>query len=123
MTSVMKSMRLARYLLDAAKKSKIVPRQFLGSSFGIHSESGRSTMSEDPHNGHSRSRGKRKYNTLNQDTPYNLVFLRHGQSTWNRDNRFIGWTDTPLTNDGVLEARVAGQMLKRSGALFDEVHT
>jgi bisphosphoglycerate-dependent phosphoglycerate mutase family 1 len=40
-----------------------------------------------------------------------------------RDNRFIGWTDTPLTDDGVLEARVAGQMLKRSGIRFDEVHT
>jgi bisphosphoglycerate-dependent phosphoglycerate mutase len=61
--------------------------------------------------------------SLNKDTPYNLCFVRHGQSTWNRDNRFIGWTDTPLTDDGVLEARVAGQMLSRSGMLFDEVHT
>jgi len=66
---------------------------------------------------------KSGYETLNCDTPYNLVFLRHGQSTWNRDNRFIGWTDTPLTEDGVLEARVAGQMLEKSGVLFDEVHT
>lgn len=49
--------------------------------------------------------------------------MRHGQSTWNRDNRFIGWTDTPLTDDGVLEARVAGRMLCKSGMLFDEVHT
>lgn len=55
--------------------------------------------------------------------PYNLVFLRHGQSTWNRDNRFIGWTDTPLTEEGVLEARAAGQVLLRSGIQFDEVHT
>jgi len=66
---------------------------------------------------------KREYNSLNNETPYNLCFLRHGQSTWNRDNRFIGWTDTPLTDDGVLEARVAGQMLQKSGILFDEVHT
>jgi len=66
---------------------------------------------------------KRNYNTLNSETPFNLCFLRHGQSTWNRDNRFIGWTDTPLTDDGVLEARVAGQMLRKSGMLFDEVHT
>ena len=65
----------------------------------------------------------RKYSTINCDTPFNLCFLRHGQSTWNRDNRFIGWTDTPLTDDGVLEARVAGQMLHKSGILFDEVHT
>jgi len=60
---------------------------------------------------------------LNDGTPYNLCFVRHGQSTWNRDNVFIGWADTPLTDDGVLEARVAGQMLQKSGMLFDEVHT
>lgn len=65
----------------------------------------------------------RQYNSLNCQTPFQLCFLRHGQSTWNRDNRFIGWHDTPLTDDGVLEARVAGQMLQKSGILFDEVHT
>jgi len=61
--------------------------------------------------------------TLNTATPYNLIYLRHGQSTWNRDNRFIGWTDTPLTSDGVLEARVAGKILKDSGVQIDVVHT
>jgi hypothetical protein len=66
---------------------------------------------------------QREFTSINAQTPYNLCFLRHGQSTWNRDNRFIGWTDTPLTDDGVLEARVAGKMLKNSGILFDEVHT
>ena len=71
----------------------------------------------------SESSGQRKFTSINNDTPYNLCFLRHGQSTWNRDNRFIGWTDTPLTEDGVLEARVAGQMLANSGMKFDEVHT
>ena len=65
----------------------------------------------------------RTFHSLNTATKYNLCFLRHGQSTWNRDNRFIGWTDTPLTDDGVLEARVAGQMLARSGMKFDEIHT
>lgn len=66
---------------------------------------------------------QREFTSINAQSPYNLCFLRHGQSTWNRDNRFIGWTDTPLTDDGVLEARVAGKMLKNSGILFDEVHT
>lgn len=70
-----------------------------------------------------RQEQTRDFTTINRSTPYNLCFLRHGQSTWNRDNRFIGWTDTPLTDDGVLEARVAGKMLKNSGILFDEVHT
>ena len=68
-------------------------------------------------------RQARSFVSINNDTSYNLCFLRHGQSTWNRDNRFIGWTDTPLTDDGVLEARVAGKMLKNSGIRFDEVHT
>jgi hypothetical protein len=66
---------------------------------------------------------KREFTSINNETPYTLCFLRHGQSTWNRDNRFIGWTDTPLTDDGVLEARIAGKMLANSGILFDEVHT
>jgi len=65
----------------------------------------------------------KNFTSINTTTPYQICFLRHGQSTWNRDNRFIGWTDTPLTEDGVLEARVAGQMLAKSGMLFDEVHT
>jgi 2,3-bisphosphoglycerate-dependent phosphoglycerate mutase len=66
---------------------------------------------------------KRSYNSLNQNTGFDVCFVRHGQSTWNRDNRFIGWTDTPLTDTGVLEARMAGQMLRQAGMLFDEVHT
>lgn len=71
-----------------------------------------------PHNDHHQF-----FHSLNEDTPFQLCFLRHGQSTWNRDNRFIGWTDTPLTDDGVLEARIAGQMMRKSGIRFDEVHT
>ena len=54
---------------------------------------------------------------------YFLILSQPKQSTWNRDNRFIGWHDTPLTDDGVLEARVAGRMLQESGMRFDEVHT
>jgi hypothetical protein len=70
-----------------------------------------------------QQRQVRSFQSLNKDTAFNICFVRHGQSTWNRDNRFIGWTDTPLTDDGVLEARVAGQMLQQSGIHFDEVHT
>ncbi len=69
------------------------------------------------------SPSSRAYSSINCNTPFNICFVRHGQSTWNRDNRFIGWTDTPLTEDGVLEARVAGRMLQSSGILFDEAHT
>lgn len=61
--------------------------------------------------------------SLNKATNYNICFLRHGQSTWNRENIFIGWTDTPLTDEGVLEATVAGKMLEKSGIMFDQVHT
>jgi 2,3-bisphosphoglycerate-dependent phosphoglycerate mutase len=52
-----------------------------------------------------------------------IVFLRHGQSTWNQQNIFIGMTDTPLTNDGKREAAIAGQLLKRDGFKFDAVYT
>ncbi len=52
-----------------------------------------------------------------------LVLLRHGQSTWNLENRFTGWTDVGLTEKGVEEARQAGVMLKEEGFDFDVVHT
>jgi 2,3-bisphosphoglycerate-dependent phosphoglycerate mutase len=48
-----------------------------------------------------------------------LVLLRHGQSTWNLENRFTGWTDVDLSDTGVLEAHQAGQVLKAEGYEFD----
>ena len=44
---------------------------------------------------------------------YKLVLLRHGQSTWNLENRFTGWTDVGLTEQGVQEAIGAGRILKQ----------
>ena len=52
-----------------------------------------------------------------------LVLLRHGQSTWNRDNRFTGWTDVDLTDQGEVEARRAGQLLREAGLRFDVAYT
>lgn len=52
-----------------------------------------------------------------------LVLLRHGQSTWNRENRFTGWTDVDLTEQGVTEAREAGRLLKENGFEFDAAYT
>ncbi len=52
-----------------------------------------------------------------------LVLLRHGQSLWNLDNRFTGWTDVGLSAQGVDEARAAGKMLLEEGLVFDEVHS
>ena len=46
---------------------------------------------------------------------HRVVFLRHGESTWNKENRFTGWTDVPLTQNGVEEAKFAGQLLKQNG--------
>lgn len=54
---------------------------------------------------------------------YKLVLLRHGESEWNRENRFTGWTDVSLTDTGRAEARRAGQQLKADGYGFDHVHT
>ena len=52
-----------------------------------------------------------------------LVLLRHGESTWNRENRFTGWTDVDLNDKGVLEAREAGQVLHQEGYVFDVAFT
>ena len=52
-----------------------------------------------------------------------LVLLRHGQSTWNQSNRFTGWKDVDLSEQGVLEARSAGQLLRDQGYTFDVAHT
>ncbi len=54
---------------------------------------------------------------------YKIVLLRHGESTWNKDNRFTGWTDVDLTEQGVAEAHAAGQLLKREGYAFDLAYT
>jgi len=52
-----------------------------------------------------------------------LVLLRHGESTWNKENRFTGWTDVPLSEQGIREARMAGRTLKDEGYQFDLAFT
>ena len=54
---------------------------------------------------------------------YKFVMIRHGESTWNRDNRFTGWTDVPLTDTGVEQARQAGRLLREAGYDFDVAYT
>merc|ERR1719261_1217698 len=82
-----------------------------------------SSCSKDIKKTRKKQDSRRQFTSLNPDASCQLCFLRHGQSTWNRDNLFIGWTDTPLTEQGIDEARAAGRMLSQSGMLFDEVHT
>ncbi len=52
-----------------------------------------------------------------------LVLLRHGESLWNKENRFTGWTDIDLTSKGILEAKEAGRILKKEGYTFDLAYT
>ena len=52
-----------------------------------------------------------------------LVLLRHGESTWNRENRFTGWTDVDLSPKGVEEASAAGRQMQADGYLFDVAYT
>lgn len=54
---------------------------------------------------------------------YKVVLLRHGQSQWNLENRFTGWTDVPLSEKGMEEARNAGKLLKAEGFEFDAAYT
>ena len=52
-----------------------------------------------------------------------LVLLRHGESVWNRENRFTGWTDVDLSEQGVAEAREAARLLREEGYTFDVAYT
>lgn len=52
-----------------------------------------------------------------------LVLLRHGESTWNRENRFTGWTDVDLSEQGVAEAHEGGRLLREAGFTFDLAYT
>jgi 2,3-bisphosphoglycerate-dependent phosphoglycerate mutase len=54
---------------------------------------------------------------------YTLVMMRHGESVWNRENRFTGWTDVDLTDTGVAEATRAGKLLAEKGYGFDIAYT
>jgi len=54
---------------------------------------------------------------------YKIVFMRHGESVWNRENRFTGWVDVDLTEKGIAEAREAGRILKLAGFTFDLTYT
>jgi 2,3-bisphosphoglycerate-dependent phosphoglycerate mutase len=54
---------------------------------------------------------------------HTLVLLRHGESTWNKENRFTGWTDVDLSELGRDEAKKAGQLLKAEGYVFDVAYT
>ena len=48
-----------------------------------------------------------------------IVLLRHGESVWNKENRFTGWTDVDLSEKGVAEAVKAGETLRKEGFCFD----
>jgi len=52
-----------------------------------------------------------------------LVLVRHGESQWNKENRFTGWTDVELTEEGIRQGKEAGKILKDSGYVFDVVYT
>jgi 2,3-bisphosphoglycerate-dependent phosphoglycerate mutase len=52
-----------------------------------------------------------------------VVLLRHGESVWNKENRFTGWTDVPLSEKGIQEAKEAGRLLREGGYTFDIAYT
>lgn len=54
---------------------------------------------------------------------YKLVLVRHGESTWNKENLFTGWTDVDLSEKGLTEAREAGVVLRKEGFTFDAAYT
>lgn len=54
---------------------------------------------------------------------HKLVLIRHGESKWNKENRFTGWKDVDLSEKGIQEAHIAGKLLKHEGYTFDEAYT
>ena len=58
-----------------------------------------------------------------EEAAYKLVLLRHGESQWNLEKRFTGWSDIDLTDKGRAGAVKAGEIMKGAGVNFDEVHT
>jgi len=52
-----------------------------------------------------------------------LVLIRHGESMWNKEDRFTGWTDVDLSENGIAEAKEAGKLLKKNGYTFDIAFT
>jgi 2,3-bisphosphoglycerate-dependent phosphoglycerate mutase len=61
--------------------------------------------------------------TKPQKKIYKIVLVRHGESTWNKENRFTGWTDVDLSPKGLEEAQSAAQLIKNAGLEFDQVFT
>jgi 2,3-bisphosphoglycerate-dependent phosphoglycerate mutase len=57
------------------------------------------------------------------DMTIKLVLLRHGESTWNKEDRFTGWTDVDLFENGIAEAKEAGRLLKKNGYTFNIAFT
>ena len=68
------------------------------------------------------SAAQRNFNFIT-DNMKKLILLRHGESTWNKENRFTGWTDVDLSATGMEEARHAGRLLRESGFAFDVAYT
>lgn len=64
-----------------------------------------------------------KMSTGGGKAPYQLVLVRHGESTWNQENKFTGWYDCPLSVKGHKEAQDAGILLKKAGLTFDLAYT
>ena len=54
---------------------------------------------------------------------HKVVLLRHGESIWNKENRFTGWTDVDLSEKGVIEAHEGGKLLREDGYVFDVAYT
>lgn len=60
---------------------------------------------------------------VNFNKVHKVVFVRHGESIWNKSNRFTGWVDVPLNDQGIEEARAAGRRLRQAGFEFDVAYT
>src|SRR5688572_22547541 len=94
----------------------------LGKPLGPH----RQVQPAAPHRGRARHRSTLRGAGSHQAVViamYKVVLLRHGESTWNHENRFTGWTDVDLSAKGLEEAHAAGRLLRDEGYGFDIAYT
>lgn len=68
-------------------------------------------------------RARRSFSKDSGGGKYEVVFMRHGESTWNLENKFTGWYDCPLSPKGHVEAEAAGKLLKQGNYKFDIAYT
>lgn len=106
MKTILKLLLSTVAVAQAFQSAKVVPSRTFGNALGLRHRGGGTTQS-----------------STSLEAKYTLVLVRHGESTWNKENLFTGWADCPLSEKGIEEAKAGGKLLKEAGFTFDVAYT